>query len=81
MVGDSQAKEDGRGTARLGEVCREFIQPLEWGYSEYILGEGSIQSGWYRGGIQLQEGCRKVVISTSTIFWGGSWDLPHSLLS
>lgn len=63
-LGDSQAKEDGRGTARLGEVCRGFIQPLEWGYSGYILGWGSIQSGGYRGGIQLREGCRKV-ISTS----------------
>lgn len=39
-------------------------------------GGGYIQSGEYRGSIQLWEGCRRVVTSTFTIFGGGCWDLP-----
>lgn len=63
------------GTVRLGEGCRGFIQPLEWGYWRCVQPWRGVHRIWgYRGGIQLQEGCRKVVTSTSTR--GTSWDLP-----
>ncbi|XP_032935437.1 chloride channel protein ClC-Ka isoform X2 [Catharus ustulatus] len=76
IYGESGAGRTG-GTVRPGEGGKGFIEPLEWGYWKCIQPWRGIHRVWgYRGGIQFQEGCRKVVTSTSTIFWGTSWDLP-----
>lgn len=83
IYGESGAGPGGtqRGQPGLGRGAGGAFSPWSGGTGGVSSpGGGYIQSGEYRGSIQLWEGCRRVVTSTFTIFGGGCWDLPPSLL-